>query len=263
MATNPAINSVITRTKFVLSERIATKVRAAVAEAVTKGGASERLTQFGDGLSSSIGGRAGKSSLANAHRDVAAGMQQAVLASYAQRVTARKRIKEPYRVGQNRFSGGALRRALKSENMVSANHDGIAFVNKDILDAEARHWYRLNYGAGARGATNNAKSYRLKLFGSTISQISDPGGPSGAFKMPRGIWGGNESAKGAGFPAGFYPTGVSLVVPTQGIAARRYLDAGLAYLAKNLGPRYEELLDEWIDQAERGKGPLSKTVHIK
>lgn len=199
-----------------------------------------------------------------AHKRLGEAMQTAVLHSYDQVVTARKTIPS-YRQPGNpqgespRYSGGALRNALESDTMVKTDANGISFIDTTTLDAEAKHWYRLNFGAGDKQG-RPAYEFNWQIGGQSLGFLSLANPPSPAFRMPRGIWSTGEG----GLPAGFYPRGRALVSLPVSIGPRRFLDAGLDRFSKNFPVVYGDLLDQFNRQALQSGGALHDTpVNIK
>ena len=201
-------------------------------------------------LSKKIGGR---QDMQKANTEIATKMRVAIVDSYQNRVTARERF-TPYRIGQNRFSGGALGRALGSPSMAVARADGIDFVDDALLDSQAAHWYRLNFGAGAKATQlYTGRPVRVKL-GRNLGSIRMNDPPSAPFSMPFGLWERGQTGRSPGF----YPLRRALVVPTEGIAGRRFLDAGLHAFAREFPPAYEALVEKWVTEAHNAaKGPLA------
>lgn len=223
----------------------ATGIQAATSEVETNARA------FYNALNEYKSGKGGSRSLASANRRIADSMQEAVLESYDERVTNAPGRLPSYRIGENRYSGGALRRALAHPEMFSASYQGITFMNKAILDKEAAHWARLNWGAGSRASEGfSSHPVRLQVFGQTLGVLSPPNHPQPGFAIPRGVWVGGER-KWGNRPRGFYPTSKTEFFPTRGIAARRFFDAAYDALALNMPTEYENLLHEWVDQASR------------
>lgn len=187
--------------------------------------------------------------------------QSAILASYAQRVTAREgpasRHDARYRARANRFGGGALRRALGSEANIEVGARYIRFLNIDLLDDEAAHWYRLNFGVGSRGSRTQAGMYELFIGNESAGSIGFAGtGPSKRpLIMPPGFF---INAEGVRVPAGSHPRGSEGFWPrgqsggvgsrgramrprvTLGIEGRQFLDTGARMLARDLGRRMDE-----------------------
>lgn len=112
--------------------------------------------------------------------------QRATVRSFAQYHPSRSEV---YR-SKSRMARGALKRALGSPGFFQARWDGVAFGNRAILDATAKQWYRLNFGAGARGdITRRPGRFNIKFFGVIAGELSlnaNRAGPS--FDMPEGVW---------------------------------------------------------------------------
>lgn len=77
----------------------------------------------------------------------------------------------PYRVGNNRLSG-MLGEVLKSPAFVASSATGVSFGNLALLDAEAKHWARLNYGAGAKGGVGASGGFHDSI----LESASNPTG---------------------------------------------------------------------------------------
>lgn len=147
------------------------------------------LTIFGEALRSKYS-KSRSTEMKNVHEKAAQAAQQAMLNRYA-------KIVKPRSVGEyrsqaagkwKRYSGGQLEAALASPNFYRAAQDGILFANITHLDERAPQWYRVNYGAGARG-----RGYRAQA-----SFPSDPSGlnllpksftASGSYLLPKGFFG--------------------------------------------------------------------------
>lgn len=121
--------------------------------------------------------------------------------------------RQPYRKNE-RFSGGLLRSALASPLQAQATVEGVTFLNTTLLDATAKQWARLNFGAGPRAGSGTTgartgqggSSYSLvsrggNRFNASSAFLEDavgsslpafnttlPYGPKGAFWIPRGIF---------------------------------------------------------------------------
>lgn len=181
---------------------------------------------------------------------IASAMRVAVLDAYENNVEARKRYAS-YRQGENRLSGGVLLRVLSSGSMVNASPDGIHFIDQAVLDSAARHWRRLNFGAG-QAASYHDRSYPVVFGDANVGAVTMGGSPSAGFGLPPGVWvpGGKkvpirlrESAPG------FYPLRKEPKTPTVGIEARQFLDAGLETFAKEFGPTYVRMFDRIFARA--------------
>ncbi len=234
-----------------------------------------------------------------AHERMGRRAQQAVLNSYAQTVGGRKAASRyPYRKnvrGKNhRYAGGALKRALAADDFYVATPDGLLFVNESRLNKEARHWMRLNAGAGAVGR-GSRRRFQVHWSNLVVGEFGADMEARPAFTMPRGYWfnreGGHTVPAGANPPGSdeFYPMGTGpdrggkttrgaegrvpvgggrgrnrltkRGTPTKGIEARNFLDAGYRRLAHDLPDTYQRLYQQlW----EKGVvGPQTKnTVRV-
>lgn len=188
-----------------------------------------------------------------AHQRIAQGAARSMAAASAQG----KRPAGRYRGGGDRLSGRlapALRRSW------DADADSIRIIDTRQLAKEAKHYRRLNFGAGGGGQEGDLSppdAYSLRVTGTRAFNmiIGLAPDPRPAFRLPRGVWisGGGErvpasqSSVGADrfFPASELPNGVTGRLPkgrgTRGIAARNFLDAGVRRIARETLPAYEGL----------------------
>lgn len=179
----------------------------------------------------------------------------------------------PYRQNE-RFTGGLLRAALASPLQAQATVDGVTFLNTSLLDATAKQWARLNFGAGPRAGARRGQSgssYSLlsrgdrrfsatsEFFESAVGESLPafntklPYSPKGAFYMPTGIFlegtktvPANRARKGQDAFLTFdglsdaskrkvaFSSGLSKKKLTQGVAAWGFIEAGVESLAYNL-----------------------------
>lgn len=204
------------------------------------------------------------------HRQVANSMRRAMLTSFGQTVTANKTFGGRfYRVGQNRYSGGTLKRALQDPGMAVATARGISYVNQTKLNAEARHWQRLNFGAlGTEVHNRPARQFRFLFDDVTVFTLRFRAGPRPAFFLPVGMFitpegtrVGRSSAR-TGLDM-FQPTKKQVAVfPTRGIEARNFLDAGLAPLAVELPAMYLQKFHAWFRQGNKAGLEYAKQVRV-
>jgi len=189
-------------------------------------------------------------------------MKRAVLSEYRLKVKNHKRIREPYRArgtvpGWGRFAQ-SLGPALNSAGMFVADATTIHMVDRGRLDKEAAHWHRLNFGVGPQAeALGGARTFPVVFGDRSLGNIGLTEGPSHTpLVMPKGYW-------GKGDKVGFNPTGPIAFNPTQGIAARRFLDAGLQAFAEEMPIQYEQMLISMVEQMVRtGKGAAARTGTI-
>lgn len=178
--------------------RVLLELQQAFRVAAAKGikGHNSRITK----LAAALALTPNNSRITKANEEIAEKMRLAVKTAFMTRVEGRKRVAS-YRVGQGRLSGGRLKHAVLDKSQAKADAQGITYVNQKLLNAEARHWARLNFGAGAAGAkTVQRKTYDLKFGGGKGdpvrggTKIKKVGfgslhGSRPPFFMPLGIWG--------------------------------------------------------------------------
>jgi hypothetical protein len=200
--------------------------------------------------------------MAEAHTQLAAEAQEAVITAY-EAARAESRAKSgPYRIGDTpenykRYAGGAMLGALSAEGFVVGTETGIDFGNIAILNSTARQWARLNYGAGGAAGPGGAR-FAVRWGAMEVASLGLEGGPRPGFRLPRGFWfSGGSRAFGRTPGAEFYPVGH---VPsgwlkgqstrpdrarmTRGIRGEHWLDAGIAVIAEGLGPKYRAIYDD-------------------
>ena len=149
-----------------------------------------------------------------------------------------------------RFSGGVLDRALGSSQMFIASPNGVAFGNSQLLDREAKQWFRLNYGHG--GGSRTPRTFPVVLFEQEVSRISDKTtGHASGFLMPAGFFNSGDRR--------FYLAGESdhrtddSAIVDQGTSAtitgQRFLDAGLEVVARGVPAAAERATIEAFREA--------------
>lgn len=138
---------------------------------------------------------------------------------------------------------GALGRALADPMMTLYTSDRvISFVNTDVLDAEASHWYRVNYGAvGSRyGEGPQPRTFVVRLNGQTVGQFRDDSPPDPTSWIPRvRYWSGGQ----------LYPKSTDVVASPFGARAARFLDIGQQVIAKEAPRAYTELFGKYLREA--------------
>lgn len=187
--------------------------------------------------------------LARVNSFLAGKMHAAVLSAYQENVLAES--VGPYRVGDPHRLSGRLLQALESPTMAIGTASGIGFIDDALLDETARHWRRLNFGAGPAEGSLPRPRARVQFGSNQGFSLSLPDAPRPNFNVP-------ENPAGVGYFLGngqFYPglpigrDRKSTIVITQrpsrrGIGARRFLDAGLVALAEGFKPAYNEFIDD-------------------
>lgn len=191
-------------------------------------------------------------------------------ALYAIRAAYRGREKPhsfSYRVGENRETGKLLK-AITDREMYHVGRDGLDFINPRHLDNSAKHWYRMNFGAGGKGAgTPPPPPAIMKFLGGSIDIGLKGYTPSAPFLLPPGIW---RDRGGTVHPwdksrlrmDSFHPTPIGSVPKhfSEGIRGSRFLDAGVTRLSKTLPQQYSLLFREWFKEYDQGSGPLTSQV---
>ena len=226
------------------------EVARALERAVNEGlkGVGDQLEKFGEAMKVQP-----TQDMDRAHQDIAENMRQAVRSAYETNVENVRKV-EPY-TRSSRLSGH-LSRVVRRKDLVTADAAGISFVDQNVMDKEAAHWRRLNFGAGEQ-AGPQSQPHPLRLFGEVLGTASLGEGPSRAFVLPKGffIQGGkavlpHSKYRGAGSEGRFVASRKSPYHPavTVGIRGRQFLDAGLEVLERELPIRYSDLLNEWVQR---------------
>jgi hypothetical protein len=217
-----------------------------------------------------------ESEVEKVHRQVAADANAAISSAYESSLKGTP----PYRTSalqprNRRYAGGILRDILESD-FVTYDAQGIYIGNRERLDAGARQWQRLNYGAGG-AAGGGAHVYAIKWSNINLF-LEEPGGARPAFRIPGGQWFGQE----------FYPTselkamdrvtqrtgrrfglegGGRIQEPrmTRGIRGTHWLAAGLQVVAESIPAGYTQafkklwkLGDEEMQKQLRGTTGLTR-----
>lgn len=212
------------------------------------------------------------------------GARRSVQASYGATVTRRKKAagRYPYQrvhPRNRRYAGGKIKEAIRQPNFFRATPDGLDFINVTELNRRARHWARLNAGAGSVGR-GSRRRFEVRFSNLVVASLGLEMDPRPAFTMPRGFWFNREEgqrvAAGAN-PRGtdeFYPMSevpfgggkprannrlgdkprgrnprTGRGTPTRGIEARNFLDAGVARIARELPIQYENLYGRLWERA--------------
>lgn len=236
---------------------------AGAAEGVTRS-TQQALDAIGVALTNTT---AANKVLKEANTRLVQSMRTAVLHSYDQVVTAQKHV-ESYRTGgpgkggDNRFGGGRLRHALEADENYVADARGIKFIDLDYMDKHAAHWYRLNFGAAPLSG-RPPFSYNWEIAGVSLGRLQLAYAASLPFRLPVGFF----TESGAFYPGkpSLWPdvtlaTRIGRNTPTHGIAARRFLDAGLDRFSKDFSATYSNALIEWRNDGLKGLGPLANTT---
>lgn len=193
-----------------------------------------------------------------ANKAIAKQAQNAIVEGWRARLPAKS---SPYRRGsdpnKDRLSG-KLGETLASAQMTrGTTARGISFLNVGVLNEEARHWYRVNYGAwGPRAILRRPKSYPVTVAGHTLFVLRDEAQPASNSWLPkRFIW------TEAGY---FEPRMGPATVHGGGHRAAVFTDLGFQSLAENVGPVYDRTFRHWIKQRGSIERLRSRgaTVHV-
>lgn len=214
------------------------------------------------------------------HQGIAEKAQRSVLGAYSRRQPSRDL--PAYRAGASnthklRYANGALLRAIGAHDFFRVDRQRIEFINKNRLDAEAKHWRRLNFGTRGGTMLRPPAEFRIN-WGKTSGGGELIAAAFGldpdvrpAFRIPPGVW----LQPGIFFPMGEFPQGqrgniISFQSTkaggearraraeagpkrgrktrvgewTRGIASTNFLDAGVERIAREVGPAYFRLYDE-------------------
>lgn len=133
--------------------------------------------------------------------------------------------------------------ALASSSMLAGTTNRtISFINIQTLNTEARHWYRVNYGAyGPKVNLKRPKAFPVKVGGKTLFELHDPHRPAPNSWLPRGY-----IAEGRHY---FEPKKGPADVHGGGSRSAVFTDLGFASLATNFGPTYRAMFISYIDEA--------------
>lgn len=207
-----------------------------------------------------------------AHAQIAGDVQEAILDAYDRSLLGTP----PYRIHaqmskNNRYAGGMLRSVLASSSFVTSDAKGVYIGNTAQLDARARQWRRLNYGAGGR-AGDGAEIFGIRWSNAEFF-LEEPGAARPAFRIPGGRWIGREfypisevsaldrmsrrltgrGARLAGPTVDRASAGPGDVVEqhprmTRGIRGTHWIAAGLAVAAQDLPRAYAQILKKlWAE----------------
>lgn len=226
--------------------------------------------------------------------------RRSMVASYTHR--AHRRGLPSYRPGATsrkdktkRFAGGVLRRALNRPEMVLATPHGLSFINTEILDKEAVQWRRLNFGAGAGsdGGLQAPGQFGVRWNGLVVFAMGLEPDVRAHFKIPRGIWfDGGQAVEPSQYPGQhqfftrraakeflgentthlFKPSRqkgkrvgkLQKAKTTSGIAASNFLDGGVRRVAKEIGPMFFGLYEDFFNSGVTSfEDRRSVTVDVK
>lgn len=224
----------------------------------------------------------------DAHHDIGASALRS-----AQQGFRNRRFRRPagsYRAGQDRLSG-RLSSALSGPGHVRATANTLEVINQGLLDREAAHWRRLNFGAGqgSREGLHAPESFPINWAGVAVGVLALDYDPRPGFTVPRGYWipGGGESgnrpnAGRLGLDQFFLsgrratedvPGRASMVKgmgirgraagpvkrATKGIASSNFLDAGIRRVANELPRAYATIYSDLFARSKPTLEALGRT----
>lgn len=183
-----------------------------------------------------------KHALRQVNHDLAYGAQQAIVTGWKSRLP----VNAPgYRKGSNPDKDrlvGALGTALADSSMLALTTDRtISFLNTTVLNRDARHFLRVNYGAQGPNLSrgHQAQSFDVTQSGVSIATLRDPTSPRPESYIPTVYW--------SHGPSYFAPArGAKGVKPGKGVAGAHFTDLGYAYLQKEFGPQYSDMFERQI-----------------
>lgn len=145
--------------------------------------------------------------------------------------------------------------ALASSNMlVGTTNRTISFLNVQYLGTEARHWYRVNYGAyGPKANPREPKSFAVNIGGHTLFNLKDR----------------NRPAPNSWLPQAFVSSGVEHFQPKRGPAdvvgggtrSANFTDLGFKRLSRDIGPYYRSMFADYVK--ETGKRAALRKAGVR
>ena len=176
--------------------------------------------------------------------------------------TYRTAAKNPKNV---RLAGGVLRRALSRPEMVKATANSLLFIDTQMLDREAAHWRRINFGAGKFGAGSTPAQFKVHWGSLVLGSIGLIDQPSPAFKLPGGFWYERQFYPRSEKPKGLGRGRKQKPVMTFGIVGAQFLDAGVRRLAEEIPRGYVEAFEHLYrtDRVRFNRAAQQVNVDIK
>lgn len=141
----------------------------------------------------------------------------------------------------------------------------IELFDTKVLDRRARHWARINFGAGREAAGETPARFRLSGLGGASVELSLNQGPRPAYRIPKGYWydspGGENVAPFRPTPGeAFYlrrqPGGGQFQQQpkiTAGHGGAHFLDEGLGAFARALPDEFQEMIRSHLGARSRLK----------
>lgn len=154
--------------------------------------------------------------------------------------------------GRKRLSGH-LERAIADPGNTGATTDRvISFVDTELMDREAKHWYRINYGAaGSRYPESRPQArFTMQLNNSTLASFMDESPPDPKSWIPRLQRGPDGERRWVAVPSPY------------GARAARFLDLGHATVARKAPQAYENLWRNYLNEGGQTVRSRLKKVDI-
>ncbi len=260
-----------------------------IASAMSRGlvGKTRDIEAFGRGLREHYGNEEDTKAFLE---PVAEAMRLALLdgygdvGGYLKTVEAAKQVGS-YRGGAGRLPG-AMIAALAHPSMAVADGRGISYINKTLLNKEAIHWMRLNFGAQGSAVSNRTPRMFPVYFDQRILfPVGSEAQVRPAFSLPAGRWtnGSERVPFNKGSPSGelgrvsvdrFFPGGGGRgtkavdgaggkpsAYKTGGIVGANFIDAGFAAFAGEFGPALLLMHKKWTTDAAAFPRP-STTIKV-
>ncbi len=225
--------------------QIGVSISAALVNGLNEAVAS-RVPKIGQAVAASLQADILQADRRELNLGLALGAQEAVYDAYQSRTRFYTPGGVPDPRTEGRYGPGVLAGALGDPSMVAGTtRSRISFVNTDVLDQEASHWRRLNFGAGGNSSSGGVGepqgAFPLDFFGPSggrtrVGVLEFAPGVRPAMIIPAHYW--DEEGF---FHVGRKPDGVTgRSAGTMKVGARgaQFLDAGLRYIADNAGREY-------------------------
>jgi hypothetical protein len=213
-----------------------------------------RIVAFGQLLEQKVA--TVQTKLLDVHSEIARDAQEATVEAYQTARASLGRNSPAYRPA-SRYAGGRLEAALSASGFAVATGEGIMFGDVDLLDAAARQWARLNYGAGGDADGGGSRQFRVGLSNLETAAMGIDRPVRPPFMMPEGFWRTSNQSSEAKASGGdeFYPTGITAdFTATKGIRAEHWMDAGVKVIAAEVGPAYLNVYKQCWREAKQGAG---------
>ena len=156
--------------------------------------------------------------------------------------------------GPNRLSGHLGRALADPYNTAYTTDRVISFINTDLLDQAAPHWYRVNYGAsGSRyGQGRQARRFIMQLNGQQLAAFSDDLRPDPISWIPVRRYYDSDG--------NMFPRSHEVERSPFGARPARFFELGHSVVAKKTGQAYETLWRTYLnEQGGKARQRLQKT----